>query len=119
MVKVFCRMWWRSKKKIYRVNQHPINSGEPCKPSDGQKETEVVILKNRLAEDCEGSWGQWSPCSKTCGGGSQERTFNITKEAQGSEVVVKQVILKKHVIVMNKPVLFLVLVILANMVIVS
>ena len=73
-----------TKEKIYRVNQHPINNGAQCEANDGQIETEECNTQECLAEDCEGSWGQWSQCSELCGGGTQEREFNITKEAVGN-----------------------------------
>ena len=33
--------------------------------------------------DCVGSWGTWSTCNATCGGGQQSRTFEVTVAAQG------------------------------------
>ena len=66
------------------------------------------------------TWGEWSPCSKTCGGGTQERTFNITKEAQGNGSSCEASDGEKETRNCNEQTcLFLVLVILANMVIVS
>jgi hypothetical protein len=32
--------------------------------------------------NCEGSWSEWSECDKSCGGGSQTRTWTTTAEAQ-------------------------------------
>ena len=37
---------------------------------------------NRPCKDCDFTWAQWSLCSKSCGGGSRERTPKITREAR-------------------------------------
>ena len=37
--------------------------------------------------DCEGSWGEFSPCNATCGGGQKTKTYSISRNAaHGGEV---------------------------------
>ena len=33
-------------------------------------------------EDCVGEWNEWSECSKSCGSGHKNRTYNIIEDAQ-------------------------------------
>eukprot|EP01001_Neometanema_parovale_P009758 NODE_5_length_5289_cov_242.816492_g4_i0.p1 GENE.NODE_5_length_5289_cov_242.816492_g4_i0~~NODE_5_length_5289_cov_242.816492_g4_i0.p1 ORF type:complete len:1679 (-),score=414.19 NODE_5_length_5289_cov_242.816492_g4_i0:253-5238(-) len=36
-----------------------------------------------IRKDCEGKWGEWSDCTKTCGGGSMTRVYMVKVHAQG------------------------------------
>lgn len=34
------------------------------------------------AVNCDGNWSEWADCTAECGGGTQTRTYSITREAQ-------------------------------------
>ena len=56
------------------VIQAPLNGGAACPAlTDSAKCNTQACPVN-----CVGSWGDWSTCSKTCGGGSQTRSLTIT-----------------------------------------
>ncbi|KAL8453703.1 hypothetical protein Emag_001748 [Eimeria magna] len=51
--------------------------GEPCQLTE---ETADCFLEKPCVEDCiVGSWGEWGPCSATCGGGYKQRQREIQK----------------------------------------
>jgi len=55
--------------------------GEPCEDTE---EEEACNIQD-CDEPCElAEWGQWSACSRMCGGGTQRRTKSIHKEAVGN-----------------------------------
>ena len=39
------------------------------------------LCKQHIPVNCEGDWGKWSSCDKTCGGGKQTRTFTVSRDA--------------------------------------
>lgn len=43
---------------------------------------EKTILNNPIP--CDGDWSDWSPCTKTCGGGEQTRNYNTQVESEGN-----------------------------------
>ena len=43
---------------------------------------EKTILNNPIP--CDGNWSDWSPCTKTCGGGEQTRNYNTQVESEGN-----------------------------------
>jgi hypothetical protein len=46
------------------------------------KLTNCILDHSKCPVDCEGQWGQWAACSKTCGGGTQLRTYEVTVQKQ-------------------------------------
>ncbi|KAL8441527.1 hypothetical protein Emed_007553 [Eimeria media] len=51
--------------------------GEPCQLTE---ETADCFLEEPCVEDCVlGNWGEWGPCSATCGGGYKQRQREIHK----------------------------------------
>ena len=64
--------------KTYIIDVHPQFQGNPC-----PEETTITQPCNEHtcpAEDCEGEWSpNWTPCSQSCGGGTQEKTYTILK----------------------------------------
>ena len=52
-------------------------------PDKGSRESQACNT-NPCPTNCEGYWSSWGACSKTCGGGTQTRSFVVTKsEANG------------------------------------
>jgi len=68
------------KERTRSVIVEPAYGGEPCEDTE---EEEACNIQD-CDEPCELSeWGQWSACSKMCGGGTQRRMKGILKEAVG------------------------------------
>ena len=70
------------KTRSYTIITNANEGGEACPHQDGYTETLECNTAScpDISEDCEGSWGQWSSCSRECGPGYETRTYNITKE---------------------------------------
>ena len=54
-------------------------TGETPAPSETPAPTETPAPS---PIDCVGSWGEWSNCSETCGGGQKTRDYSITTPAE-------------------------------------
>ena len=50
--------------------------------TSGDPTCRTCINRSCVPIDCEYKWSDWSPCSKTCGGGTQTRNIIITKYPQ-------------------------------------
>eukprot|EP01006_Ploeotia_vitrea_P013592 TRINITY_DN35501_c0_g1_i1.p3 TRINITY_DN35501_c0_g1~~TRINITY_DN35501_c0_g1_i1.p3 ORF type:complete len:132 (-),score=11.27 TRINITY_DN35501_c0_g1_i1:41-436(-) len=58
-----------TQERTRTIAVQPTNGGVPCPAT-------VMTRKCMTAAscDCMLSWSMWSPCTKSCGGGQQERT---------------------------------------------
>lgn len=60
------------------VKVAPVGGGTPCEDLQESKE-----CNSNCKLDCQlGEWKEWSPCSKTCGGGTSERTRAIVQQVK-------------------------------------
>ena len=46
-----------------------------------REEISKLLIGLIIAVDCESKWDDWSPCTATCGGGTQWRAKVITQNA--------------------------------------
>jgi hypothetical protein len=72
--------------KTYTVTTPSANGGKLCMDNgvvvfDGQQESKSCNTQP-CPINCEGEFGSWTLCSKTCGGGTKSRTFKILKANQ-------------------------------------
>lgn len=74
----------------YKVTQQPEDGYWNGKPTNAIKCPSTKIRpcnEQPCPVDCEGQWGEWSPCQKDdgtqakCGGGKRSRIYSITKSA--------------------------------------
>jgi hypothetical protein len=63
------------------VTRASAYGGTACPATDGQTSSQSCNTQN-CPIDCVGNWTPWGTCSKTCGGGTQTRTFKVTTQAQ-------------------------------------
>lgn len=80
-----CATFQQSRSNI--INTEAEGTGATCPP---KTETRTCPESARpagcIAEDCQFVSGNWSACSKTCGGGKRTRTNSITQQASGGGV---------------------------------
>ena len=63
--------------KPYNVEIQPLYGGEPCPTAITEPcNTQPCPI------DCEGSYGEFSQCSASCGGGTKTKTYEITTPPQ-------------------------------------
>jgi hypothetical protein len=54
-----------------------------CGSYNGDGKSEVMVyVKESPPVNCGGSWGQYGSCDRSCGAGSQTRTYTVTTQAQ-------------------------------------
>ena len=69
-----------NRQRMRTVEQQPVNGGLPCSGPSLQDENCQI---NACPVDCRwDNWGQWTTCSKTCGGGNRQRTRTIGQVAE-------------------------------------
>jgi len=71
---------WFMQAREYTVIVPAANGGLACEVEDGTIETQDCG-EPPVPVDCAGTWSPWGPCSVTCGGGTQSRTFTVTTPA--------------------------------------
>ena len=67
--------------KTYTITTPAQYGGTACPNLNGDTETQPCNTQP-CPIDCEGSYGEFSQCSKTCGGGTRIKTYEITTPAQ-------------------------------------
>ena len=62
----------------YKIDKPSSGGGTACEHEDGYIKTEDVKV------NCEGSWGTWTGCSKTCNGGTRSRMWITTVDPKNN-----------------------------------
>jgi len=65
-----------SQNRTFNVTTAPAHGGAECAAAESQS-----CSTSPCPVHCQGSFSAWGPCSNSCGGGTQVRTFNITTQA--------------------------------------
>jgi len=65
-----------SQTRTFSVTAAASHGGAECPTPESQQ-----CSLSPCPVHCQGSFAAWGPCSKSCGGGTQSRTFNITTQA--------------------------------------
>jgi hypothetical protein len=70
-----------------QVLQRAGNGGAACPPVT---HTQICNVKKCPAIDCQiSTWGRWTPCSRSCGGGTQNRTRTVVTPPQSGEQYIR------------------------------
>lgn len=70
-----------SQSRTFAVLLGESGGGDQCNHTNGYTETRDCHTQS-CPVDCQGSFGNWSSCSRTCGTGVQEQTFTIATPSQ-------------------------------------
>jgi hypothetical protein len=70
-----------TQQQEYKISQSAENGGSEC-PVVATTTRSINCNLKPCPIDCEGSFGEYETCSVGCGGGTQSRTYTITKGAQ-------------------------------------
>ena len=70
-----------TQQQEYKISQPAENGGSEC-PVVATTTRSISCIMDPCPIDCEGSFGDFGPCSKDCVGGTHSRTYTITKDAQ-------------------------------------
>merc|ERR1719162_126294 len=62
--------------RTFNVTTAAAHGGAECPTPESQQ-----CSSSPCPVHCRGTFAAWTPCSKSCGGGTQSRTFNITSQA--------------------------------------
>jgi hypothetical protein len=65
---------------IYSVSQAAANGGADCEAAHGDNRTQPCNMQP-CPVDYVGSWGPWSSCSVSCGGGTKTSTYAVSSAA--------------------------------------
>ena len=70
-----------TQQQDYKILKPLEYGGIPCPVADNTIRSISCNLKP-CPINCEGSWGDYTPCTVGCGGGTKTRTYRITRAAQ-------------------------------------
>lgn len=70
-----------TQNRSYIVTNPGSEGGTSCPYGDGYTETQPCNTAPCAVIDCVGNYTSWGPCSKSCGGGVQNRMFLVTTPA--------------------------------------
>ena len=70
-----------TRQRVFVVNNSEANGGAPCSSTAGAVEVQPCNEDVQCPVDCIGVWRDWAPCSLSCGGGEQTRSFEISSPA--------------------------------------
>ena len=68
-----------TQQREYTVTREAGPGGESCSNETG--DTEEIECNTAACIPCQGGWGAWGNCNRQCGGGVQEKTYTVTREA--------------------------------------
>ena len=69
-----------TRSQTYTVTTAAANGGSACPHTNGQVDTQQCNTQG-CPVNCVGSWSGFGGCSKSCGGGTQSRTYTVTTAA--------------------------------------
>lgn len=67
-------------RRVYAIRKEPTGMGSRCPHTHGESETRKCP-PDSCPRPCMGMWSSWSACTKHCGGGVRNRTFEMVLEA--------------------------------------